>query len=415
MSIKKISLSLLSAAALVGLVACGGTSSEDKGPKDVTLKVWVPSEEGEVMEQIIANFKEAEKTAHPNINYTIEIQNIAEGDSRTELEKDPSAAADVLATTDDSCLSMAAAGEVYQIPANSQYYKNVTTLNATGSVQGVTYNGGVYGFPETADNGYFLYYNSNFVTDVEAKSFDKLVEKATSLNKSFYFDYSNGWYAVSYLNCNGGTIGNDANGPYSNWKETALAPLKAMYALAAQPGLVAQSGNDQIIAGMQSGEVIAAFTGTWNYTALSAIDGVKCAECPTLKVNNVEKHMSSFSGGKVVCVNKVTANPTEAMRFADFMTNETSQMIRFNKRSIGPSNINAASSEAVAANPALQALAKQGAYAISQSATLNKAMNSVFWDAAGGLGAHMKTQDWATEDAMVAALNTVVDTIVNAK
>jgi arabinogalactan oligomer/maltooligosaccharide transport system substrate-binding protein len=409
---KKVTLTILSVVGIMaGLVGCGNGKKVESG--DVTLKVWVSAEEQDkVMSDIVDKFIAQEKIDHPKLNYTINIEALAEGDTRTELVKDPSEGADVFATTDDSCLALADAGQIYQIPQNSTYYTHITTLNGAGSVKGVTFGDGIYGFPETSDNGYFLYYNSSYLSDEDVTSFETILEKCAANNKTFYYDYTNGWYAVSYLNCNGGTLGYDENGTFCNWKDTALAPFKAMYKLAANSALVANSDNANITSAMQGETCIAAFTGTWMYDDLSKIDGMKCAELPYLNVDGQKLHMSSFSGGKVVVVNKVTKHPTQAMRFADFMTNEESQTTRFNNRGIGPSNINVAASEAVKSSPALAALAKQSQYSISQSAALNTKANSVFWDAAGGLGNHIKAQDLADEAALKSALDDIVDTIV---
>lgn len=421
---KSNALTVLSAATMaLALVACGGTPSTSESASNSTsvsvektpieLKVWCPSEDNTVMDTIITNFKAAEATAHSTLDYTITVENVPEGDVRTELLKDPDAGADVMAMVDDGTQTLGGeAGYLYEIPTNSTYYTEATTLNSAGAVSGAKVGGKLYGFPETADNGYFLYYNSNYITAQEAGSLNAMVAKAAELSKKVYYDYNNGWYGLSYLNSNGGIIGVDAEGKQiCNWNTAAgggVAALEAMYALGANTALVANSSNGDLKTGFESGLVIATFSGTWMSADLLAVDGVKCAKLPTLTVGTKECQLSSFSGGKNVGVNKVTAHPTEAMRFAAFMTNEASQTIRFNARGIGPSNLAAAASEAVAANPALAALAAQSKFSVSQSAVLSKDANSTYWDAVGGLGTYIKGQDWGTATNAQTALDLCV-------
>ena len=55
-----------------------------------------------------------------------------------------------------------------------------------------------------------------------------------------------------------------------------------------------------------------------------------------------------------------------ALKFADWITNEENQVLRFERRNQGPSNINAASSDAVKQVPAIQAVMEQAQYGVLQ-------------------------------------------------
>ncbi|MDD3336379.1 MAG: maltose ABC transporter substrate-binding protein, partial [Eubacteriales bacterium] len=79
-------------------------------------------------------------------------------------------------------------------------------------------------------------------------------------------------------------------------------------------------------------------------------------------------------------VNPFSANVGYAMMLADWLTNEENQTLRFEDQGDGPSNINAAGAEAVAANPAIAALAVQGQYATVQRVGGN------YWTPAASLG-----------------------------
>jgi arabinogalactan oligomer / maltooligosaccharide transport system substrate-binding protein len=82
-----------------------------------------------------------------------------------------------------------------------------------------------------------------------------------------------------------------------------------------------------------------------------------------------------------VGVNAYSANVAWAMQFADFMTNEQSQISRFVIRGQGPSNLVAGASAEVQAAPAIAALAAQSAYATTQR------VGGSYWTPAASFGA----------------------------
>jgi hypothetical protein len=82
------------------------------------------------------------------------------------------------------------------------------------------------------------------------------------------------------------------------------------------------------------------------------------------------------------------------------LTNEQSQLERFEAFEWGPSNLAAQASEAVQANVSLAALAKQGAYGVAQAQ-----IEGSWWDIAKVLGADAKTTE------LEAALKTYEESI----
>ena len=90
--------------------------------------------------------------------------------------------------------------------------------------------------------------------------------------------------------------------------------------------------------------------------------------------------MSSYAGYKLVGVNSYSANSAWANKFADWMTNEENQSLRFSMRGQGPSNTAASSSGEVAQSKGLQALQKQAEFASLQR------VGGTFWDPATSFG-----------------------------
>lgn len=85
--------------------------------------------------------------------------------------------------------------------------------------------------------------------------------------------------------------------------------------------------------------------------------------------------MSTFTGYKMMGVNAYSEHPEWAHKLAEWLTNEENQTLRFVERNQGPSNINAAASDAVKQVPAIAAVIEQ-----SQYGTLQRVGNS-YWDA----------------------------------
>ena len=95
--------------------------------------------------------------------------------------------------------------------------------------------------------------------------------------------------------------------------------------------------------------------------------------------------MSSYAGYKLVGVNEYSQNRDWAAKFADWMTNEQNQTLRFQMREQGPSNTNAADSAEVKDSLAIQALIQQSEFASLQRIGGN------YWDPASEYGAIIAT------------------------
>ena len=88
------------AAMLLPLAACGGSNNagdaKSGGTEDVTLSVWAPQEDQDGgndswLSQVEANFEKE----HPEYKITWKNDVLSEGDAATQVQTDPTAAADV--------------------------------------------------------------------------------------------------------------------------------------------------------------------------------------------------------------------------------------------------------------------------------------------------------------------------------
>ena len=76
--------------------------------------------------------------------------------------------------------------------------------------------------------------------------------------------------------------------------------------------------------------------------------------------------MASFAGYKMVGANAYSENVDWALKLAQWITNEQNQTLRFQERGQGPSNINAADTDEVKNDQAIQALLQQSEFASLQ-------------------------------------------------
>ena len=374
---KKFLAMVLALAMMLTMVASCAMAEE------VSLRVWVgDNADIDWINTVIANFQ----AANPDKTYKIEVGVQTEGDCSKVVLTDPTAAADVFTFADDQFNSLYNAGALQQVVIDPEA---VIAANTPGSVAAATgADGNLYAYPATADNGYFMFYNKEYFTEDDVQTLDGMMAKAAEAGKKVGFPMSNAWYFYSFFKGAGldMTVSEDGVTNTCNWNATdtpitGVQVVEALLAITSNPGFM-EADSDPFVAGVKDGTIIAGVSGTWNANTAAEVwgDNYAATKLPTFTVNGEQVQMSSFAGFKLVGVNSYSENVGDAMDFAAFMTNEESQALRFEMRSQGPSNINAAASDAVQANPAIAALAAQSAYADVTR------VGQAYWESAAALG-----------------------------
>lgn len=372
-------------------------SAETPAEKEkVALKVWGSQEDQQLIGELVESFK----AANPDKEYTIELGVVGEPDAKTKYLEDPAAAADVFAFANDQLYDLVNAGGLYEVTRNKDA---IIAENLPGSVDAATKDGKLYGYPMTADNGYFLYYDKSVVSEEDAKTLDGILAAANKAGKKMFMDVSNGWYIASFFLGSGGELGIDSNGKqtcdFNN--ETGVKVGEAIKAFTADPAFL--TGDDAVLTGGFGDNIVAGVSGTWTADAIKEKlgDNFAATKLPTFTVDGKQVQMGSFAGYKLVGVNSQTKNPVDAMELAEWLTKEESQALRFEKRAMGPSNIKVSESAEVKANIPLAALALQEQYATSQKEVLGS-----YWTPAEAFGTAMEAKDYSKSikdqlDAMV--------------
>ena len=124
-------------------------------------------------------------------NFDIQLGTESESTAKDTVLTDIEAAADVYSFASDQLIDLVNAGALQSIDemdAALEAYAgksvaDVKSANAPGSVDAATKDGTLYAFPMSADNGYFLYYNSELVTPEDAQTWDTLLAAAEKAGK----------------------------------------------------------------------------------------------------------------------------------------------------------------------------------------------------------------------------------------
>ena len=402
---KKFVSIILATSMLAGLCACGNSTdsanaaentaaqatettdttqaqsdAQETAPQEnIKLKVWGSQTDQDLLKELCEEFA----TEHPENTWEFEYGVVGEADAQARYLEDPAAAADVFSYPDDQIITLVQADALYEVTRNADAIKSA---NAPGTIDAASYNGVLYGYPMTADNGYYLYYDKSVLTEDDVKTLDGILAAANKAGKQVHMDVSNGWYLASFFLGNGCQLTLDADGKqicdFNN--EKGLEAAEAVRAFCNDPAFV--TGDDSVLQGGIGDSICCGISGPWTSASIKEKlgDNFAAAKLPTFTCGGKQVQMGSFLGCKVLGVNTQTEHPVEAMELAEFLTNEKSQARRFEVLGYGPSNINVANSDAVASDPALKALAEQSKYAISQH------VNGAYWTPAEAFGAELE-------------------------
>lgn len=219
--------------------------------------------------------------------------------------------------------------------------------------------------------------------DVYAFADDQLNElvQAAAAGKKVSMDVANGWYLYSFYAGAGLNLGlaDDGVNTVCNWSEAPGADVtQAVIDICKNPGFIALK-DEEFTGKLKDGTLVAGVNGTWRANDAAEVWGDNYAACklPTYTLNGEQVQMASFSGFKLIGVNPHSSNVGAAMLLADYVTNEENEILRFQQRAQGPSNINAL---AAASSPALTAVVAQSEYANLQRVGGN------YWASAETLG-----------------------------
>lgn len=360
---------------IAGLVINGmdfddGDDIEDSGSYDI--KIWVDQKIVSLTQSQIGQFV-ANSGGKYQINATIEP--VSEDKAAASMLQDVQDGADIFVFAQDQLARLKLSGALAKLSSN--YVSALESEMGEDAVNAAKVNDDVYAFPITADNGYFLYYDKNYVSDEEAGNMTTLLAACQRAGKTLNFEArSNGFYAASYfmaagLDCYSKWHINEKTGKFDSYEDTynTAAGLEAAKGLKELDNKALVATNSQ--ASKLGSSSAAVVSGIWEYEVAEknlGEDRLGCAPLPTFTVGDASYQLSSFDGYKLLGV-KPQQNPKRASvcrKIARFLTGEDCQNQRFEQASWGPTNQAAAQTESVLNHKGLAALMKQHEYAKPQ-------------------------------------------------
>ena len=337
-------------------------SKENKsGTKKVELTIWAGKEDRDYIKTVSDNFIKEHKS---EADITIKHEDMVEGDCRSNLLGNVIKGADVYTTTDGDISAIAAGGAADPI----KDAKTVKSENLEAAAAAVTVNSTMYGYPITADNGYFLYYNKKYFSSNDVKSLDRILSVAAKNNKKFAMNFTSGWYLYSFYGQTGLKVGLNSDGVtnYCTWNSTensikGIDVAKTLMKIGRSKGF---ENTKDLIEGIKKGRVIACVSGIWDESVIKKVYGKNyaAAKLPTYDCNGKKIQMATYFGYKMLGVNPYSKNKAWAHKLARYISNEENQKLRFKMRGQVPSNINAGQSDEVKKSQAAQAILEQSKY-----------------------------------------------------
>ena len=315
-----------------------GSSATEEVKVEGKVKVWIDTEHVETFKGIVADFQ----TEFPDVE--VEIAAGSSADAKIEVSKDPKAAADVFMMPHDQVGQMAEAGLLYP---NTKYADEVKANNVDSAIEGATWDGELYGYPYGVESQ-ILYYNKATLSEDDVKSWATLTEKGkiganfAEAGANYVFGplfMSNGLYLY-------GETGEDPNGTNFN-SEPGVEVLQWIADQKNNPGVI--QSNAEALSNLESGVTDAFLSGPWSKNDVEKALGenMAVAAYPTVDFGNGEVQMKAFLGVKLFAVNQQTEAPLAAMALANYLSNESSQLVEFEKMGVIPSNKALQSNETV--------------------------------------------------------------------
>ncbi len=368
----------------------GGSDKPLQGTYDI--KVWVAAEIEDLTNEQINKFN-ATNTDGIIINAVIEP--VGEGDAATQMTTDVEAGADIFCFAQDQAVRLVQAGALAKLGTAAA--ELVKTSHVGGAVAAITADNELWGYPLTADNGYFMYYDKSVVKEESIDSLTAILADLKAANKYFAMEAeTSAWYIASWF---------FATGCHSEWIMEGKEFKSVDDTFNSDKGLIAVKGLKELYdsglhvsssaADALENDAAVLVSGTWAYTAVEGVLGenMGVADLPSFTVDGKDYHMGSYAGYKLMGVKPQTDAVRQAAlhKLAQYLTGETAQLERFQEKAWGPSNLAARETDEVKAFAALKALEEQNQYATQQGN-----IHGAWWDIAKVIGTNVKN---ATDEA----------------
>lgn len=415
MKFQKVLAVIMAVVTAAGLTACGSPSSSGESGA-VSIRVWGAEEDQTLLAGLIGDFE----AQYPDVDFDIELGVESESTAKDTILTDVEAAADVFAFASDQIYDLVNAGALADLQDYEEAFvrypgktlDEIKSANSESSVAAATVDGSFYAFPMAGDNSYFLYYDSSVISEEDAKCWDTILDAAQACGKKAGMILSSGWYNAAFFYGAGFTTDLNADGTTAmDWNGTSpegytgVQVVQSMLDIAGHPAFMPIADGDTANQ-IASGSLCAVVSGSWDALAAQQAfgDGYAATRLPDFVIDGERVPMKSAFGYKFIGVNEYSENIGWAVLLAEYLTNETSQIARFEARQIGPTNLNAVATDEVQANYAIAAVIAQSEYGVIQKA------GGKYWDPVKTFGERVAQGTLNRDDT--AAIQASLDALV---
>ena len=345
--------------------ACGNTisSSSSNSNAPVTITIW-HGWQGDYLAPKQAIF-DAYTKAHPNVKITLVHQDNVITKSITAVKANNGP--DIIAWTDDSLGELVNSHTVVGLDQylNSDY---INTTFSKAAAQAVSFNGHIYGVPETVE-AVTLMYNKKLINASDLpKTTDDMLAFARSYQQKHPGKYgivwptqdpyyNAGWFYGfgAYYVKPDGTVG----------LNTPQATAAGQFISSFRQYLPKQIDGNIASALFSDGKAAAIIDGPWSYTNYASKAGIDVgfATLPVVSANNATP-ASPFVGVKSLWVSKNAKDAALCADILKFYTNKENQIQMIKQTGEIPANQAAAQDATVTSNPAISGYAAQAGLGI---------------------------------------------------
>lgn len=376
----------------------GGGNDGDPfyGEDNISLLVWAPDNAVSLTKQLCDDFI----AQYPDKTITIDVQAQGEADAAAQVLNDLDKAADVFGFVCNNINKLQQGNAL--APVVEDYLDDVKSRNSEFAVSTGTLDNTLLAYPETGENGYYLVYDKQYVSDEDAQTLEGIFEACRKADKKCLINIDNGFYGCMVLYTGGmynDGLTEDGTQIFNDYDEDkVLDSLEAFAALFHEYSDIFMSADPaRIGSGMAEdpSTVAAGIDGSWNSATVAKVlgDNYGAAKLPTININGTDTQIINMNGAKLLGVNSHSKFPEAAQVLANYLTSEEVQQTRLDELGWLPSNKAAQESDTVKNNPALSALLAQSEFSIPQ---INIA--ETFWTPIGTLGSKLfKEDDYSRE------------------
>ena len=314
---------------------------------------------------------------------TIKMYEVGEDAAKDIADFTSTEAPDVYGYASDQSGDLYKKGALAEVP--SKFAAQMVTDMGEDAANAGKLGDSYYGYPYAGDNGYFLYYNKDVVSDEQAKTVDTLIAACAAQNLKFGYalDTDSTFFSIGTFMTFGARykVSFNQDGTFKSAtsdfdSEKGIMGAKAVNQLLRNANVDtthAGARNKAPIAGNGFGAVV---EGSWNYAAFSEALGDKMGvtKLPTITVEGKTANLSSFLGYKLLGVNpKKSAGNTERLslihQLANYLVSAKVQEARFDTLNTVPTQKSVKAMDKVQSNGLVKALAAQGEFAVAQTVT----------------------------------------------